>query len=178
MRYMSNNEDKDVRATVEALLFATNGLTVQELCRRTGFSKKAVETALEELEIEHSQDSRGIHIIQEGDIWKMSVKPHVTIKVKDLLPPEFPQGLVKTLALIAAKKPVKQSIIIHIRGNKAYGHVKQLLKLGFITTEPFGQTQILDLTQKFFDYFDVEPEKLEENIQKNTAETDTASEKN
>ena len=163
---MSQNlkEKKHDKATIEALLFATNGLTLDEISKRTGINKKAAEDILEELELEHEKDERGIHVIQEGSIWKMSVKPEMTVQVRDLLPPELPAGLTKTLAIIAAKKPVRQSIIVKIRGNKAYGHVKKLVKLGFITAEKRGNTQVLDLTQKFFDYFRVSEEALKNQI--------------
>ena len=147
------------KAEIEATLFATNGLNIYELTKRTGFDKNEVKELLEELEMEHLRDERGIQIVQEGDFWKMSVKPEITPKVKDIMPPEMPVSLVKTLAIIAANKPVKQSTIIHVRGNKAYGHIKKLIKMGFITAERRGLTNVLDLTEKFFKYFNV-PEKV------------------
>lgn len=114
--------------------------------------------------MEHLKESKGVHVIKEGDVWKMSVKPEHTPNIKDLLPPEMPKGLIKTLAVIAAKKPVKQSLIIKVRGNKAYAQVKKLEKMGFITMEKKGNTQILDLTEKFFDYFQVVASELKEKI--------------
>ena len=156
------------KAAIEALLFATNGLTLDDIAKRTGMNKKAAEEILEELELEHETDERGIHVIQEGSIWKMSVKPEMTVQIRDLLPPDLPAGLTKTLAIIAAKKPVRQSIIVKIRGNKAYDHVKKLVKLGFITAERRGNTQILDLTQRFFDYFRVTEENLKSQITEKT----------
>lgn len=159
-RFMSQNRKKHDKAVIEALLFATNGFTLDEISKRSGLDKKTAEEILEELELEHEKDERGIHVIQEGSIWKMSVKPEMTIQVRDLLPPELPAGLTKTLAIIAAKKPVRQSIIVKIRGNKAYGHVKRLVKLGFITSEKKGNTMLLDITQKFFDYFRVSEDSL------------------
>lgn len=146
-------QEREERAKIEAVLFATNGFTLEEIVKRTGVEVHRAKQILEELELEHLNDVRGIQIIQEGDIWKMSIKPEHTKHVKDLLPPEFPKALMKTLAIIAAKKPVKQSLIVRIRGNKAYEHIKKLIKLGFVTSERWGSTQILDLTQKFFNYF-------------------------
>jgi len=160
----SQENRKHDKAAIEALLFATNGLTLEEISKRSGIDKKVTEEILEELELEHEKDERGIHVIQEGSIWKMSVKPEMTVQIRDLLPPELPKGLTKTLAIIAAKKPVKQSVIVKIRGNKAYEHVKKLVKSGFITSERRWNTQILDLTQKFFDYFRVSEETLKSHI--------------
>lgn len=162
---MSSPQDHEKKkAAIEALLFAANGFTADEIAKRTGYEKKEVNKILEELEMEYLQDSKGVHIIKEGDIWKMSVKPEHTPNVRDLLPPEMPTGLIKTLAVIAAKKPVKQSLIIKMRGNKAYGHIKKLEKMGFLTMEKKGTTQILDLTEKFFDYFQVYRTELQEKF--------------
>ena len=153
---MSSKYDyENGKATVEALLFATNGLTIKEIVKKTKMTEEKVEKILDELEMEYLKKSKGVHIIKEGEVWKMSVKPEHTPDIKDLLPPEMPKALIKTLAVIAAKKPVKQSIVVRVRGNKAYGHVKKLEKLGFITSEKFGTTQMLDLTEKFFSYFSV-----------------------
>ncbi len=162
---MSENENKETnyeknKAKVEALLFATNGLTIEEISKRTKIDKKQTENILEELEAEHLNDSKGVHILKEGDIWKMSIKPEHTPDLKDILPPEMPKSLMKTLALIAAKKPVEQAFIIKVRSNKAYEHVKKLEKMGFIATEKKGRTRIIDLTEKFFKYFQVSESEL------------------
>ena len=159
-----NQDYEKKKAAIEAILFATNGMTVDEIVKRTVFEKKEIQKILEELEMEYLHHAKGVQIIKEGDIWKMSVKPEHTPDVKDLLPPEMPKGLIKTLAIIAAKKPIKQSTIIKIRGNKAYGHIKKLERIGFITTERHGNTQILDLTEKFFDYFKVIEKELKKRI--------------
>lgn len=152
------------KARIEAILFATNGLTTKEIATRTDIHKKEVESLLQELELEHMDNNRGVHVIKDGDIWKMSVKPEMTAQVRDILPPELPKGLTRTLAVIAAKKPIKQSLLIKIRGNKAYAHVKKLLKKGFIVAEKEGNTQLIDLTQKFFNYFQIKREDFEKEI--------------
>jgi len=164
------------KAEIEAVLFATNGLTVDEIARRTSIPAKRAKDILEELELEHMNDVRGIHVVQEGEIWKMSIKPEMTIFVKDLLPPEFPKSLMKTLAIIAAKKPVKQSVIVRMRGNKAYEQIKKLTRLGFVTSEKFGSTMILDLTEKFFSYFQLKENEIKEKF-KLDSETEAAVKK-
>jgi segregation and condensation protein B len=171
-----SEEEKKLKAAIEALLFATNGLTVEEICKRLDITKDKARQLLEELELEHLESAKGIHILQEGEIWKMSVKPEMTYRVKDLIPPELPSALTKTLAIIAAKKPVKQSVVVRIRGNKAYEHVKKLEKLGFVTSQKFGSTKILDLTEKFFKYFQLKEIERSEKF-KLDEETKAALEK-
>ena len=161
---MSEQNEEKRKAKVEALLFATNGMTIDEISKRTGFRKREVEKILEELEMDYLNESKGVQVINEGEVWKMSVKPEHTPNVKDLLPPEMPKSLIKTLAVIASNKPIKQSTVVKIRGNKAYGQVKKLEKMGFITTEKFGVTQMIDLTEKFFEYFRIVESELKQRI--------------
>jgi len=161
---MSEKDESKKKAKIEALLFATNGLTIDEISKRTGFRKREVEKILEELEIEYLNESKGVQVVNEGGLWKMSVKPEHTPNVKDLLPPEMPKSLIKTLAIIASNKPIKQSTIVKIRGNKSYGQIKKLEKMGFITTEKFGTTQMIDLTEKFFKYFQIVESELKQKI--------------
>ncbi|MCD6575945.1 MAG: SMC-Scp complex subunit ScpB [Nanoarchaeota archaeon] len=158
------------KAKVEALLFATNGLTVDEIVKRTGINKREVRKILDELELEYLDESKGVQVVNEGEIWKMSVKPEHTPNVKDLLPPEMPKSLIKTLAVIAANKPIKQSTVVKVRGNKAYDHIKRLEKMGFIITEKHGTTQLIDLTEKFFEYFQVVESELKEKVKQHVGE--------
>jgi segregation and condensation protein B len=65
----------------------------------------------------------------------------------------FSRGVMKTLAFIAYKQPVPQSLVIKYRNNKAYDHLKLLLDEGFIRKEPKGRTFTLSTTTKFIEYF-------------------------
>jgi len=168
--HQNNRQEK--RASIEALLFATNGMTLSEISARTGIKVEEVESILDELEADYNSNERGIHITLDGDLWKMSIKPGITLQVKDLLPPELPSSLTKTLAIIAAKKPIKQSTVVKIRGNKAYDHIKKLQKLGFVVSSKNANTLLLDVTQKFFDYFRINEDdfKAKINLSKDVAE--------
>ncbi|MBU2497045.1 MAG: SMC-Scp complex subunit ScpB, partial [Nanoarchaeota archaeon] len=75
---------------------------------------------------------------------------------------EFSKAEQQTLAVIAYKKPIRQSIIIKIRGNKAYDHVKKFLELGLLTSKKEGRTYILDLSENFYNYFSISEGKFKE----------------
>jgi chromosome segregation and condensation protein ScpB len=61
----------------------------------------------------------------------------------------------ETLAIVAYKQPIKQSVIIKIRGNKAYEHLDKFEKLNLIKRKKDGHTNILTLSDEFYDYFNV-----------------------
>ena len=65
----------------------------------------------------------------------------------------FNRGVMKTLAFIAYKQPISQSVVVKYRNNKAYDHLKLLFDEGFIKKESKGRTFLLTTTTKFIEYF-------------------------
>ncbi len=65
----------------------------------------------------------------------------------------FNRGVMKTLAFIAYKQPITQSVVVKYRNNKAYDHLKLLFEQGFIKKEARGRTFVLTTTTKFIEYF-------------------------
>ena len=57
---------------------------------------------------------------------------------------EFSKAEQETLAVIAYKQPVKQSVIIKIRGNKAYDHIKHFIDIGLVKAKKAGHTKELN----------------------------------
>jgi hypothetical protein len=66
------------------------------------------------------------------------------------------------LSIIAYKQPITQAVVVKIRGNKAYEHVKHLLQVGLIKGKKRGHTLELNLDERFYDYFNIEKRKQEE----------------
>lgn len=142
---------------IEALLFATNtGFTIEEIANRVGTTVKEAKKAIEELKKELKERGSSIEIINDNGKWRMTIKSYLVPLVRDLLPIEMPKSKLKTLAVIVFKSPVKQSEVIAIRGNKAYEHIKELEKEGFVSSKKYGRTKILNITRKFFEKFDVD----------------------
>ena len=110
-------------------------------------------------------DDRAMEIIEKDELWKMDVKPDFVEMVNRLATgtAEFSKAEQETLAVIAYKQPVRQSVIIKIRGNKAYEHVKHFCELGLLRAKKTGRTQELSLTEEFHDYFHIEEKQAEEN---------------
>ncbi len=69
---------------------------------------------------------------------------------------DLPKSIIETLSVIAITCPVEQSEIVKLRNNKAYDHISQLEKLGFIKKTKSGRSYTLTLSKKFFDYFDID----------------------
>ena len=78
---------------------------------------------------------------------------------------EFTKAEQETLAIIAYKQPIKQSVIIKIRGNKSYDHIKKFRQLGLVIAKRIGHTLDLSLSEEFYEYFNVHNKEPKEKLE-------------
>jgi segregation and condensation protein B len=178
---------------IEALLFASaRRLNVEEIAQFTCLRDiDKIKLCLQELKAEYDAGASSMMILNEGDVWKMTVKDHYQPIVRRVVSQtELDKPLMQTLAVVAWKYPVLQADVIKIRHNKAYDHLKVLENMGFITRQMFGRTKKITLTQRFFEYFDlptkeearelfkgIMPEYIQKKIVKDEKDIDEAERK-
>lgn len=155
---------------VEAALFVSGRfMTLQELVALTDVNPIILRKILDDLGDKYKE--RGIEIINQDNLWKMDVSSEYTWMVNKLATgsSEFSKAEQETLAIIAYKQPMKQSVLIKIRGNKGYDHVKKFVEMNLIVKKKMGHTSELTLSDNFHEYFHVEGQaslnpEAEENI--------------
>ena len=157
-------EQPSHKHNVEAVLFSTGRkMTVEEIAKLCKIMKEDALNSLRELQADYNARNSSLMIVDEGDFWKLTVRErHLQVVKKIVAETELPKSIIETLAVIAWKAPVLQSDIIKIRTNKAYEHLKELETSGYITRQKKGRTNLIKITQKFFQYFDLPPEKLQQ----------------
>src|SRR3989344_4380908 len=139
-------------------------MTLQELVALTDVNPILLKKILGDLQDKYKDF--GITIIRRDNAYKMDVSESFVFLVNKLATgsSEFSKAEQETLAMIAYKQPIKQSVVIKIRGNKAYDHIKNFVSQGLLNKKKFGHTSDLTLTDKFYDYFHL---NKSENIGKN-----------
>ena len=154
----------EVKSLIEAALFASGrALSAEDLARICGSgSVGLIRRNIEELVDEYKSRRSGIALIKIPEGYIMQVKTEYESAIMPLVPEtEIPLPVLKTLALIAYEKQIKQSDLVKERGSGAYAYVKFLKKQGLIEAKREGRTKILSVTPKFRAYFHVEDlEKL------------------
>jgi len=151
-------QDNESMKKVEAALFvAGRWLSLQELVTLTDLNPITIKELLKELEMQYLKNHGAIEIIEKENLWKMDVKLEYLNMTNRLVAgnSEFTKAEQETLAVIAYKQPVKQSIVIKIRGNKAYDHVKKFIQLGLLKAKRLGHTRELNLSEEFYNYFNI-----------------------
>lgn len=146
------------KARLEAALFlAEDPLERKEIADvlslgSIGYVDMLIEEFSEMLEEEH----RGLELVETGNGYELKVKSDHLDNVSHLAPhQDLNSGQLRTLSLIAYNAPVEQKHIVDVRGNRAYQHIKELVKRGFVKKEKDGRTAELDVTDFFLDYFEI-----------------------
>ena len=157
-------KEKEAMGLIEAILFVSGRfLTMKDLIMLSDMNPIIIREILEKLEDSYEERGSGLRIIEKNEMWKMDIKQEFLGIVNKLATgsAEFTKAEQETLAIIAYKQPIKQSVIIKIRGNKAYDHIKNFSELGLIQKKKQGHTHELTLSEEFYNYFSVpEKEKL------------------
>ena len=163
---MAELKKSSIKSKVEAVLFSAGHIiSLDEISRLCRARKEDVLVSLQELKREYDEKQSSLMLIEEGDLWKFTVRDHfIPIVRRIITETELTKSVLETLAVIAFKYPILQSNLIKIRTNKAYDHLVELEKSGYISRQKHGRTNLIKLTEKFFKYFDLTEEKLKDQF--------------
>ncbi len=150
-----NKETENLKKIEAALFLSARFLSLKELVLLTDINPLMLKELMDQLAQRYNNDESAIEIVSKENMWKMDVGQEYIHMVNKLATgsSEFTKAEQETLAVIAYKQPVKQSIIIKIRGNKAYDHIKNFITMGLLHSKQIGHTKELKLSDDFFDYF-------------------------
>lgn len=148
--------ERNNEGIVEAVLFiAGRFLSVQDLVMFTGINPITLKDTLIKLEEKYKANAGALDLIVKGELYKMDIKQEYAWLTNKLASgsTEFTKAEQETLAIIAYKQPITQSVIVKIRGNKAYEHIKKLIDVGLVKPKRVGHTLELKLDEAFYNYF-------------------------
>ncbi len=150
---------------LEAIFFVSGRfLTIGELVSLSDLNPLIIRELIDKLKERYEEQNSAIEIVYkkgddvESEMWKMDVRQEYSFIINKLATgsSEFTKAEQETLAIIAFKQPIKQSVVIKIRGNKAYDHISKFAGLGLIRKKKMGHTNELSLSDDFYDYFGVD----------------------
>jgi segregation and condensation protein B len=158
IKEIDETREKEELKILEAVLFISGRyLGMQELISLSDLNPIILGDLIERLKDKYNKEDSALEITEKNGMWKMDVRQEYTSIINRLATgtAEFSKAEQETLAIIAYKQPIKQSVIIKIRGNKAYEHIKKLTDLELIKRKKAGHTHELSLSEDFYDYFSV-----------------------
>ena len=154
-------EIENMKKIEAALFLSARFISLKDLVLLTDINPLMLKELIEKLMSMYNTEESAIEIINKENMWKMDVRQEYFGMVNKLATgsSEFTKAEQETLAVIAYKQPVKQSVIIKIRGNKAYDHIKNFIEIGLVQAKKIGHTKELTLSDDFFDYFNLQNSK-------------------
>lgn len=175
IKEIDESKQKEDMRKLEAVFFVSGRfLSMPELISLTDFNPIIIEELIEKLQEKYDKKDSAIEIVKKNNLWKMDVRQQYHNIINKLAggKSEFTKAEQETLAIIAFKQPIKQSVIIKIRGNKAYDHIKKFTDLELIKKKKEGHTYILSLSDDFYDYFNIRESNdgLQESLKEKTTE--------
>lgn len=167
-------ESEDLKILEAVFFISGRFLSMQELISLSDLNPILIRGLIDKLKDKYDHGDMAIEIIEKNGLWKMDVRQEYSHIINKLATgsSEFTKAEQETLAIIAFKQPIKQSVIIKIRGNKAYDHIKKFSDLDLIKRKKTGHTHELSLSDDFYDYFSISeserasPPKLSEELSK------------
>ncbi|HOM96516.1 MAG: SMC-Scp complex subunit ScpB [Candidatus Methanofastidiosa archaeon] len=148
------------KASIEAILFISGEpVPISKLLKKLGIKERDyVEGLIESLSKDYRDRGSAIEVIRAvEDRYTMQVKNEFSLLTADFAPKSEIRGAVlKTLAIIAYKQPLKKSDLVKYRGSQCYEHVKSLVEAGLVDAEPCGKTKMLKTTSKFSEIYGLE----------------------
>ena len=152
-----------IKEYVEALIFAFgDGISLEELEKRTRADPLIIKKALAELNKEYAERKGAFNIVTEGTFYRMRLRSDLASIAEDTLKTDLKKGVLMTLSLIAAKGKINQSELVKMRGSLSYQHVKELVSRGLVTKYTEGNRKVIKISPTFYDYFDVNNKELKE----------------
>jgi segregation and condensation protein B len=148
-------EKEDLKKLEAVFFVSARFLNMQELISLTDLNPIILSELIEKLQEKYEKNESAMEIIEKNQMWKMDVRSQFHNIINKLAggKSEFSKAEQETLGIIAYKQPIKQSVIIKIRGNKAYDHIKTFLDIGLLKKKKVGHTNELSLSEDFYDYF-------------------------
>ncbi len=165
------------KALLEAALFVSDSpLSIDRISNIVGVgSEDEVRRLLDELKRELEAEDRGIELVSTPEGFEFRIKQPYRDRVAKLAPlSDLSDGMLRTLAIVAARQPIKQSLIVKYQGNKVYDYIKSLETKGLIKTEKFGRTKIATTTTGFEKYFGKSSEDIKRMLNKKFEESKRA----
>jgi len=156
------------KALLEAALFVSDkALSIERLSKIVGIgTEQEVKELMSKIQQELAKEERGIELVETPEGFELRVKQEYREKVAKLAPlSDLSDGMMRTLAIVVVKQPIKQSIIVKYQGNKTYGYVKTLEEKGLIKTEKAGRTKLITTTSDFERYFGKSSEEIKSYLE-------------
>lgn len=142
---------------IEAILYLkAQPLSLKEISEYANCDRAEAEDAILELISDYAHRDSALEVVETPNGYCLQLRSNHQKLLQNLVPAELGVGALRTLAAIALKTPILQTDLINLRGSSAYQQVQELVELGLIQKRREGRSYWLEVTEKFYQYFEID----------------------
>ena len=158
----------DIKPRVKALLYATESpISISDMAIMLSVDKEDVMKALRKLTREYNSNNSALEIMRNGFRYKLQLRKQYVQDVRSVSEREFTGPELQTLGFIAMNPDSKKGDLKINIGLHYPEFVESLKKKGMIYSRRYRNTELYNVTKKFYEYFDISKGKLHSLLNRN-----------
>jgi len=148
-----------LRAMVEALIFASRGITLKKLSHLLKVKEEELLQIIEEIEKDYLKEEHGVELKKLNDVYRFYTKPEYAqfvVNATSLRTVKLTSNQLEIVAAIVLNGPLTITAINEIRGKESSHLVRSLHKAGVLTRRRKAGKYLYDLSRSFRDMIAIE----------------------
>ncbi len=140
------------KALVEAVIFASKGLSFKRLKKITGIDKNSLERILESIKEEYSSSEKGIELREVDGRFRFYTKKEYSDYIEKVIRRKYSQlneGQMEVVVIIVMNGPLSKREIDRMRGKDSSSLIRSLREMGVVSRKRKGRSVLYDLTRGF-----------------------------
>ncbi|HBT38917.1 MAG: SMC-Scp complex subunit ScpB [Pseudothermotoga sp.] len=149
----------NLRAVVEALIFASRGMTLKKLSHLLKVKEEELLQVIKEIEKDYLREEHGVELRKLGDVYRFYTKPQYAqfvMSVTSLRTVKLTSSQLEIVAAIILNGPLTIAAINEVRGKESSHLVRALHKAGVLTRKKKAGKYLYDLSRSFRDMIAIE----------------------
>jgi len=149
----------NLRAVVEALIFASRGITLKKLSHLLKVKEEELLQIIEEIEKDYLKEEHGVELKKLNDVYRFYTKPEYAqfvVNATSLRTVKLTSNQLEIVAAIVLNGPLTIAAINEIRGKESSHLVRSLHKAGVLTRRRKAGKYLYDLSRSFRDMIAIE----------------------
>ncbi|HIP91958.1 MAG TPA: SMC-Scp complex subunit ScpB [Thermotoga sp.] len=142
----------NLKALVEAVIFASRGITAERISSITGKSVEEIRKVLEEIKNEFSSEDHGVELVEIDGHYRFYTKPIYSDYVAKITRKRFDKlsdSQLEIVAILLVNGPLTKSEIDSFRGRDSSAILSSLYKMGVVRRKRKGRSYLYELSKSF-----------------------------
>ncbi|KAF2960979.1 SMC-Scp complex subunit ScpB [Fervidobacterium sp. 2310opik-2] len=152
---MSQYNTKNKKALIESIIFASRGISKENISTLTEIPLEEIELLINEIKEDYSSEDHGIELREIEGYLRFYTKPQFSSIVSKVAKRRYLGSLspsqLEIAIFLAVRKQATKLEIDSMRGKDSTNVIKQLLTSGVVKRRKSGRTFVYSLTETFKD---------------------------